>query len=293
MVRSSGSCTLRLLLASVAAGAALRLPAAPHRPARCLPPRMTATAEERASAKAQLFSAIGAFDEVRARGTVDVDFGVQGGELDAESRAPRNLADGGFYAVSEELGKAADDVLAKVDALLPLNPTPDPTRLLGTAEGEACPLHGSWTNIFTTAADATFSKDSKRGDARVGNSVDGRSGRVYNQIDFLPAENSTTPPVLEQLRVRLSARAVSPTRVSLVFRLVKARLTKFFFFPLFGRRLTLTLPVPGPFITRIISLFTRKPVPLAYFDVLYLDDELRVHRTGQDAVFVQRRPSWR
>ena len=118
------------------------------------------------------------------------------------------------------------------------------------------------------------------------------TGRVWNVIDFLPAPNATAPPVLEQFRVRLSARAVSPTRVSLVFRLVKARLTKFFFLPLFGRRLTLTLPVPGPFLTRLISLLTRKPVPQAYFDVLFLDEELRVHRTGQNATFVQRRPAW-
>ena len=62
--------------------------------------------------------------------------------------------------------------------------------------------------------------------------------------------------------------------------------------PLFGRRLTLTLPVPGPFLTRIISFFTGKPVPTAYFDVLYLDADLRVHRTGQNATFVQRRPAW-
>ena len=70
------------------------------------------------------------------------------------------------------------------------------------------------------------------------------------------------------------------------------RLSKFLFFPLFGRRLTLTLPVPGPFITRLLTLFSRKEVPQAYFDVLYLDDELRVHRTGQNATFVQRRPDW-
>ena len=67
------------------------------------------------------------------------------------------------------------------------------------------------------------------------------------------------------------------------------RLTKFFFFPLFGRRLTLTLPVPGPFITRLLTLFSKKEVPQAYFDVLYLDDELRVHKTGQGNLFVQQR----
>ena len=40
---------------------------------------------------------------------------------------------------------------------------------------------------------------------------------------------------------------------------VKLRLTKFLGFSLGQRRLTLTLPVPGPFLTRIISFFTRPP----------------------------------
>ena len=97
---------------------------------------MSAT-EDRAAAKARLFAAISSFDEVRSQGGVNVDFGVKGGELDKESRAPRNLADGGFYAVSEEVGRAADGVLEAVEALVPLNPTPDPTRYLGTAEGTA------------------------------------------------------------------------------------------------------------------------------------------------------------
>ena len=60
----------------------------------------------------------------------------------------------------------------------------------------------------------------------------------------------------------------------------------------FGRRLTLTLPVPGPFLTRLLNLFSKRKLPPAFFDVLYLDDELRVHRTGQNATFVQRRPAW-
>jgi len=146
--------------------------------------------------------------------------------------------------------------------------------------------------MFTTAADATFDANTTRGDARVSNTVDAAAGRVWNCIDFLPGQDGSSP-VLEQLRVKLSAKAVSRTRVELVFRLVKARVTKFFFLPLFGRRLTLTLPVPGPFLTRILFFFRRnKKPPAAYFDVLYLDEDLRVHQTGQGSFFVQRRPSW-
>ena len=44
--------------------------------------------------------------------------------------------------------------------------------------------------------------------------------------------------------------------------------------------------------TRVLNLFSKRKLPPAFFDVLYLDDELRVHRTGQNATFVQRRPAW-
>ena len=56
-----------------------------------------------------------------------------------------------------------------------------------------------------------------------------------------------------------------------------------------------TIPVPGPFITKVLGLLRRGPKdgpPPAYFDVLYLDDELRVHQTGQGNLFVQRRAPW-
>jgi hypothetical protein len=44
-------------------------------------------------------------------GKEEVDFGVSGGELDKDSRAPRNLADS-WYARSPELGAAGDAVFA-------------------------------------------------------------------------------------------------------------------------------------------------------------------------------------
>uniref|UniRef100_A0A7S0PZC9 Plastid lipid-associated protein/fibrillin conserved domain-containing protein n=1 Tax=Coccolithus braarudii TaxID=221442 RepID=A0A7S0PZC9_9EUKA len=289
----------------------------------------------RQQAKRVLFDAINKFDGMKERdGAVSIDFGVKGGELDKDSRAPSNLAaNGGFYAVSDDVGRAADSVLQAVDALELLNPTADATQFFGTREGALCPLHGSWCNIFTTAADATFSAKSKRGDATVYNRVDGVTGRVWNVINFLGTENATGPPALEQFRVQLSATALSPKRLELVFRVVQARLTKLSVplpllcfplliaafrrlglpalggvlplllsaflvkvpalpLPLFGRRVSLTFPVPGPALTSVLFFFSRKERPRAYFDVLYLDDELRVHRTGQGNIFVQRKPLW-
>ena len=60
--------------------------------------------------KAELLAAIAAYDEATSiDGVPSVDFGVSGGELDKDSRAPRDLLKAGaFYGVSERVGKAAD-----------------------------------------------------------------------------------------------------------------------------------------------------------------------------------------
>eukprot|EP00929_Paragymnodinium_shiwhaense_P015580 TRINITY_DN123696_c0_g1_i1.p1 TRINITY_DN123696_c0_g1~~TRINITY_DN123696_c0_g1_i1.p1 ORF type:complete len:345 (-),score=40.93 TRINITY_DN123696_c0_g1_i1:182-1216(-) len=257
----------------------------------CTPSGVSESSSVTAALKSDLFVAISNFDAIKARdGSEAVDFGVKGGELDKDTRAPRNLAAGGaFYKISDELGQAADNVFALVEKLTEASSlAAKATSDLGTKSGSACPLHGQWKLLFTTAADASFSKNSSRGDAQASNIVDGVEGTVTNIIDFKPSEDGK-PPVLEQLRVRIAATALSESEVGLQFKYVKARVTKFFGLPLFGRRLTLTLPVPGPFLTSIICFFTRKKPPKAFFKVLYLDENLRIHRTGEGNLFVQQR----
>ena len=221
-------------------------------------------------------------------------------------------------------------MLSAVEALEAAAPQPDATRYFGTLEGaRLCPLDGAWLNIFTTAADATFSKDSKRGDARVYNVIDAKKGGITNVIDFLPAANATKAPVLEQFRVahcdgavavvalarlplrpypahaaaaatavarrrrhRRRARAGRVAEVATLFGglLATALAAKLPALPLpFGLRTTLTLPVPGPFLTRILFAFRKKEPPKAIVEFLFLDDELRVQRTNQGNIFVQRR----
>lgn len=257
--------------------------------------RTGASAEEdpeegRLQAKQALLSSIAHFKEVQGRdGATPVDFGVRGGELDKKSRAPRNLAsDGAFYRISEELGSAADSVVALAEELAAFNPNPRALEKFGTVVGTECPLDGTWQLLFTTAADATFSSNTTRGDANVSNAVDAVGGTVTNCIDFLPAASGPAPAV-EWLRVRLSAEPESHLRLALTFRYVQARVRRFFGIPLGDRRITLTLPVPGPLLTRVISFFTRRPPPRPYFDILYIDDQVRVHRTGEGNLFVQRR----
>ncbi|CAE7326887.1 Cbp20-A [Symbiodinium natans] len=246
-----------------------------------------AAAEQRRAAKQELLDAIQAFkgELSKSGGNLSVDFGVKGGELDKKDRAPKNLAAAGvFRAVSSDLGDAADRVLELADLLAQYTPNQEPLKGFGTSKGSECQLQGAWKLLFTTAADATFTENSTRGTAKVCNVVDAVKGTVTNCIDF-----DSKDAALESLRVRLTARPASPTRLDLAFRCVRARVTKFFGIPLGSRRLTLTLPVPGPFLTRVLSFFTRKPPPQPYFDLLYLDDTLRVHRTGQGNLFVQQR----
>jgi hypothetical protein len=203
----------------------------------------TATTKTMAQAKATLFDAIERFDAAQmAAGKTSVDFGVKGGELDKDTRAPADLR----AVWSPPVKAAADGVVAGIDALVAARtasgaPPLDATQFLGTAEGAKCPLDGAWANAWTTAADASFSPNSTRGDARVFNVVDATRGRVTNVIDFVPGPASK----LAQFRVSLAATALSPTRVGLRFRLVRARLAK----PkLFGLLRQVTSPALPPFL---------------------------------------------
>jgi len=133
--------------------------------------------------------------------------------------------------------------------------------------------------------------------------VDATKGTITNIIEFTPKEDGKQP-VLESLNVVIRATAATKARVELQFLYAKAVLTKFFFLPLFGRKITLYIPVPAPLITRLIVFFSRlvkfirrrsgevKLPPNPYFDVLYLDNNLRIHKTGDDNLFVQARESW-
>mmetsp|Transcript_13399 Transcript_13399/g.20958 ORF Transcript_13399/g.20958 Transcript_13399/m.20958 type:complete len:328 (-) Transcript_13399:506-1489(-) len=250
-----------------------------------------AVAQDAGPLKAELLESIFELKRLQERdGKESVDFGVKGGELDSKTRAPRNLAeDDGFYKISEDVGKAADRVFGLVEQLEPLNPTPDISLNFQTEEGDKNPLHGRWQLLFSTAADATFSKNSTRGDAIVANEVDAKRGKVMNIIEFCPQEDGS-PKAVDVLKVRLQAEILSEKRVGLTFKYVRARVRKLFGLPV---RLPLFFPVPGPFLTRILYLFRKqKQIPRAYFDVLFLDSDLRIHKTGEGNLFIQARPEW-
>jgi hypothetical protein len=249
---------------------------------------------EASELKSMLVQRITEFRQLKERdGDLSIDFGVKGGELNQTSRAPQKVD---FYSISKDVGDKAQEIVQVCERLSDYCPITVATEFLGDAlQGDKAPLNGSWKSLFTTAADANFSKNSTRGAAKVQNIVNGKKGTITNVIDFETKEDGTEP-VLKQLNVVIKALPVSAKRVELQFKYAKAVLTKFFFWKV---RWSLYIPVPGPFITRCIVFFSRilrfgkvKKVPKGYFDLLYLDEDLRVHRTGEDNIFVQSRDTW-
>ena len=271
---------------------------------RVLPPQMNAAAL--AAPKAELLAAITSYNEATAiDGVPSVDFGVSGGELDQDSRAsaPRDLLTAGaFYGVSQRVGEAADRVVSAIEAITPFNPTPNPTKGLGEARGfrrEDCPLPANGI----TSGQPQPMRRSRPILARCGNCLqhrewcvgkDDQRDRVFTARQALASSDAQGGPAAAP-RVSqgcpLGARSFADARRAHLSPRPRARLN----LALFGGRLkfglTLILPVPGPFLTRLLFLFrpSKRP-PLAYFDVLYLDDDLRVHRTAQGNLFVQSRP---
>ena len=117
--------------------------------------------------------------------------------------------------------------------------------------------------------------------------------RITNIIDF--SDRNGTEPLVKQLNVVIGAKADGANRVELIFRYAKIVFSRFF---KFRRRWSLYIPVPAPFITRVIVFVSRilrfgkkKSIPKAYFDVLYLDHQLRIRRIGEDNMFIQAKES--
>lgn len=230
----------------------------------------------------------------------DVDWGTKGGELTEAGRVPRQVD---YSMISKDVGNAAQKIMDICQQLEAVSPTLVPTQFLGDkANGANAPLNGAWKLLFTNAADAVFSKDSKRGAAKAQNIVNAQKGRITNVIDFEPDKDGKEP-ALKQLNVIIQAKPLNDKRVELNFKYAKVVLTKFFFFPLFGKKLSLYIPVPATFFTGVIEFVRRigrlfgkktgeKRTTKGYFDVMYLDNQLRVHKTGQGNLFVQANDSW-
>ena len=203
-----------------------------------------------------------------------------GGQLSAESFAATEVA-----SRDADLRARRDAVAALVDALAPLNPTPaalDGWR--GRGGRATCALDGRWALRFTNAADATFKRDDARGAATTSQTIDSAAGLFVNRVDFDGAGK------LRGFRVEVEGEALGDVDMRLVFK--RVRLLRRSRFPrLFG---TITIPLPNPRRLRKFSrgLLGKKVDETdrgAGFTLLYVDDDVRMHRTFDGLLFVQER----
>ena len=149
-------------------------------------------------------------------------------------------------------------------------------------------MDGEWTLEFTTGADATFKKTNKTGAATTYQEIDSKKGWFINCVDF-------DAPDAKLRGFRVYVRGVRPKRgdklgddeVSLKFRAGKLlRNSKFF------KTITITLP-PSWFLRAIARRASKGKAELsdrgAGFKLLYLDEEIRMHKTFDGQWFVQSR----
>jgi hypothetical protein len=241
--------------------------------------------------KGQILEKILEFRKIKRR---DQPFTLSQKKRRSASQGPQKID---FNAISPDLGDKAQEIVELCNQLAQYNPINEPTKFLGDSErGGFAPLDGAWRSLFTTAADADFPPKEGQAPPRVQNVVNAREGTITNVVDF--SKENGTDPLLQQLNVVIGAKPASANRVALKFRYAKAILTKLLWF---NFKWTLYIPVPPTIVVRCLVFVTRlvrfgrkggKRVPKGYFDILYLDSDLRVHRTGEDNYFVQAKDHW-
>ena len=219
-------------------------------------------------------------------------------------------------SLKKQLIKAANEkdeclVIQLVEELSELNPTKCPTFGLGGFAGtgrddEAMstsmtpPLDGEWRLLFTNAKDAeaparTEKKKEKQAggfDDEVREGVDITTGQRINAdagecINYIYATGEKRP--FDQLEITIKMTALSPTRVRLDFQRGRAMNENAPLPFLKDFRFSFPPALVGDVLARLKGKDPRVEPP-AFFDVLYLDDQIRAHRTGEGKIFVQMRP---
>lgn len=157
----------------------------------------------------------------------------------------------------------------------------------GSSDMNAPNLGGTWKLRFTTATDATF-KPGKRGPATTLQYVNTTVGTFTNIVEF--RENKGK---VKGFQVVVEGEPVNDIRINLTFRKViidrrsRVGLNK------------ITIPIPNlTFLSRFFNRkrkvdegmkATNKNREGPHFNMLYLDDEMRIHKTGDGNFFVQTR----
>ena len=230
-----------------------------------------------AELKQRLFSACDAFKAAQEAQWAAQDAAGIGAQSSSGERVKSPLKAEGFGNVEVATEDAAlvaarDETIRLIEALADRNPTPRPFEGWRTFDG--CGLEGTWKLRFTTGADATFRPSNKTGTPETYQRIDTRKGLFFNCVDFANPEAK-----LEGFRVVVKGKALSATEVQLIFKRVRL-LRRSRLPPL--RTLVVPLP-PGWLLRGVARWASRGKAQLsergAGFTMLYLDEELRMHKT--------------
>ena len=208
--------------------------------------------------------------------------------------------------------KDEETIVALVDKLSQFNPTEVPTKgLMGFGidsaptplNGKKAPLDGAWKLLYTNARDAEAPARTEKSDTekfgdevasgvtvKTGQRIIAEKGECLNYIKLSEEGNDegTRKRAFDELQITIKMTPLSERRVRLDFVKGKAYNENA---PLpFLKEFEFYFPPPsfGDFLARIRGL-DPKVEPQAYFDILYIDDEIRAHRTGEGKIFVQKR----
>ena len=182
-----------------------------------------------------------------------------------------------------KLGALRNETVELLELLAARNPTAAPFEGWRTND---CKLDGTWRLLFTTGADATFRKTEGTGKPVTFQQIDAKKGYFVNSVDF-----PTSDGKLKGFRVVVKGVKLSDDEVSLKFRRVKllrrSRLLK-----------SLIFPLPPSWFLRAVARWSSKGKAQlsprgAGFQMLYLDDELRAHKTFDGQYFLQQRCRYR
>lgn len=177
-------------------------------------------------------------------------------------------------------------IVGTIDSLAACNPTTQPLEGwcgFGGEDPSRCGLDGVWKLVWTNAADATF-KPGKQGSATAFQLIDAEKGTFTNAVNFDGSGK------LRGFRVVVAGVALSASEMQLIFK--RAVLLRRSRFPWLFRRLVIPFPNPGflRWLGRILSRGKANQSRRgAGFTILYLDDDLRMHRTFDGLYFVQQR----
>lgn len=191
-----------------------------------------------------------------------------------------------------DTGATGQQIIQLSEELAKLNPTAVPVygwKGYGKSDNPTadCQLQGNWKLRFTTAADATFSTSPLRGQTQTYQEIDALSGTLTNVVKFEKGK-------LQGFRVVVAGRAVADTQMDLRFcRVVLLRNSKF---PRWFGRIVIPIPARG---LRLLNRFLMMKCKTdddddsarrgPYFEIQYLDDDFRMHKTGEGNWFIQSR----